>query len=168
MPFAGPGQPLQAYNSECYQDPAFPGSAFKPKYVACRGDSESTLAGQTLTSPRAYMDLNLQYVHRNMTYGVYVTNVFDDYRSEPGVNQDWQPVANGVGGAQTGQYAGTYPYLLQKRKPRTESALSSRRPQRSGVQPVLAPVSRKRTCRGARYEATFNSHSARSRRRTKE
>ena len=113
LPFAGPGQPLQAYNSECYQDPAFPGSAFKPKYVACRGDSESTLAGQTLTSPRAYMDLNLQYVHRNMTYGVYVTNVFDDYRSEPGVNQDWQPVATGVGGAQTGQYAGTYPYLLQ-------------------------------------------------------
>ena len=59
-----------------------------------------------------YMDLNLQYVHHDVTYGIYVTNVFDDYRSEPGVNQDWQPVATGVGGAQTGQYANAYPYLL--------------------------------------------------------
>ena len=112
LPFAGPGQPLQAYNAQCYNDPAFGGSYFKPKYVACRGDSESPLAGQTLTSARAYMDLNLQYVHRDVTYGVYVTNLFDDYRSEPGVNQDWQPVATGVGGAQSGQYAGTYPYQL--------------------------------------------------------
>ncbi|MBV8722017.1 MAG: carboxypeptidase regulatory-like domain-containing protein [Candidatus Eremiobacteraeota bacterium] len=113
LPFAGPGQPLQAYNSLCYVDPVFPGSIFHPKYVACRGDQESALAGQTLTSPRAYADLSLQYEHRNVTYGVYLTNIFDNYRSEPGVNQAWQPVATGVGGAQTGQYAGAYPWILQ-------------------------------------------------------
>jgi hypothetical protein len=112
LPFAGPGQPLQAYNAECYYDPAFAGNYFKPKYFACRGDSESLLAGQTLTRPRLYADLDLSYTHRNITYGVYVTNVFDNYRSEPGINQAWQPVATGVGGAQTGQFAGAYPYVL--------------------------------------------------------
>ncbi len=53
--------------------------------------------------------MNLQYEHGDVTYGVYVTNLFDNYRSEPGVNQAWQPVATGVGGAQTGQFAGAYP-----------------------------------------------------------
>lgn len=112
LPFAGPGQPLQAYNALCYVDPAFPGSIFKPHDYACRGDKESPLAGQTLTPPRAYADLSLQYEHRAVTYGIYVTNIFDNYRSEPGVNQAWQPVANGVGGAQTGQYSGAYPTQL--------------------------------------------------------
>ena len=46
VPFAGPGQPLQSYNAECYVDPAFPGSYFHPKDYACRGDQESALAGQ--------------------------------------------------------------------------------------------------------------------------
>jgi hypothetical protein len=112
LPFAGPGQPLQAYNAECYDDPAFPGSILHPKYVACRGDKESPVAGQTLTNPRAYMDLNVEYQHKAVTYGVYVTNVFNDELSPPGVNQAWQPVATGVGGAQTGQFAGTYPTQL--------------------------------------------------------
>ncbi len=113
LPYAGPGQPLQSYNAECYYDPAFPGKYQQPKYFACRGDQESILAGQTLTRPRLYADLNLQYTHNNITYGVYVTNVFDNYRSQPGVNQAWQPVATGVGGAQTGQFAGAYPYVMQ-------------------------------------------------------
>jgi hypothetical protein len=112
VPFAGPGQPLQPYNALCYVDPAFPGSIFKPKYVACRGDKEAPLAGQTLTHPRTYADLSLQYDHRGVTYGVYVTNLLDNYRSQPGVNQSWQPVSNGIGGAQTGQFAGAYPTLL--------------------------------------------------------
>lgn len=109
LPFAGPGQPNQAYNSTCYNDPAFAGSYFKPKYFACRGNSEPALAGQALTSPRLYSDLDLEYTHHNITYGIYVTNLFDNYRSEPSVNQAWQPVATGVGGAQTGQFAGANP-----------------------------------------------------------
>jgi|GEM_PF-646936 len=112
LPYAGPGEPLQAYNAECYDDPAFAGSYFHPKYVACRGDSESVLAGQTLTRPRMNMDLSLKWEHRTVTYGVYVSNVFNQIRSEPGINEAWQPVATGVGGAQTGQYSGAYPYLL--------------------------------------------------------
>ena len=132
-----------------HQDPAFPGSAFKPEVHTLSWRPDQTLAGQTLTSPRAYMDLNLQYVHRNMTYGVYVTNVFDDYRSEPGVNQDWQPVATGVGGAQTGQYAGMFIPSSPKRK--TRNRIRSIRPAaatRSGFNQYLAPVPANVTCRG--------------------
>jgi hypothetical protein len=113
LPYAGPGQPLQAYNAECYNDPAFAGSYLNPRYFACRGDSESVLAGQTLTRPRLYTDLNLSYQRAGITYGVYLSNLFNNYRSEPGVNQAWQPVATGVGGAQTGQFSGAYPWLLE-------------------------------------------------------
>ena len=108
-PFAGPGQANQPYNSTCYNDPAFAGSYFKPKYFACRGDSEPALAGQKLTQARLYSDLDLEYEHRGITYGVYITNLFDNYRAQPSVNQAWQPVATGVGGAQTGKFAGANP-----------------------------------------------------------
>ncbi len=111
-PFAGPGLPNQSYNSTCYNDPAFPGNFFHPKYFACRGNSEPALAGQSLTQPRLYTDLNLEYEHKGVTYGAYVTNLFDNYRGEPAVNQAWQPVATGVGGAQTGQFAGAYPVVV--------------------------------------------------------
>ncbi|MDP9111482.1 MAG: hypothetical protein M3M96_07615, partial [Candidatus Eremiobacteraeota bacterium] len=112
IPFAGPGLPNQSYNSTCYDDPAFAGNYFNPKYFACRGNSEPALTGQTLTQPRLYTDVNIEYEHRSVTYGAYISNLFDNYRGEPGVNQAWQPVATGVGGAQTGQFAGAYPYVL--------------------------------------------------------
>lgn len=108
-PFAGPGLPNQPYNSTCYDDPAFAGNYFHPKYFACRGNSEPALAGQSLTRPRVSTDFSVQYEHKGVTYGAYVTNVFDNYRAEPSVNQFWQPVATGVGGLQTGKYANAYP-----------------------------------------------------------
>lgn len=112
VPFAGPGLPNQSYNSTCYNDPAFAGNYFHPRYFACRGNSEPALAGQAFTQPRLYTDLDLEYEHRNVTYGMYITNLFDNYRGEPGVNQAWQPVATGVGGAQTGMFAGAYPVMV--------------------------------------------------------
>ncbi len=111
-PFAGPGLPGQSYNATCYDDPAFLGSILKPKYFACRGNSEPALAGQTLTQPRLFADLNVEYAHGGVTYGIYVTNLFDNYRAQPSVNQAWQPVATGVGGAQTGQFSGAYPVIV--------------------------------------------------------
>ncbi|MDQ6781212.1 MAG: Plug and carboxypeptidase regulatory-like domain-containing protein [Candidatus Eremiobacteraeota bacterium] len=108
-PYAGPGNPNQAINATCYVDPAFPGSYLHPRDFACRGYDEPALAGQKYTRPRLYTDLNLQFEHNRETFGVYVANLFDNYRSEPGVNQSWQPVANGQGGLQTGQFAGAYP-----------------------------------------------------------
>jgi hypothetical protein len=111
-PYAGPGLPNQAYNATCYDDPAFPGNYFDPNYFACRGYAEPALAGQKYTRPRIYSDLDIEYTHNNVTYGAYITNLFNNYRSEPQVNQDWQPVSTGVGGAQTGEFAGAYPVNL--------------------------------------------------------
>ena len=111
-PFSGPPTPGSPFNATCYDDPAFPGNYFHPKYFACRGNSEPALAGQALTQPRLYTDLDVEYEHNGITYGAYVTNVFDNYRSQPSINQAWQPVATGVGGAQTGQFAGAYPSTI--------------------------------------------------------
>ncbi len=108
-PYAGPGGPNQSFNATCYVDPAFSGSYFHPRDAACRGFQEPAYAGQALTRPRLYSDLNVQFTHKITTLGFYVTNVFDNYRGEPAINQAWQPVTTGVGGPQTGQYANGYP-----------------------------------------------------------
>ena len=108
-PYAGPGGPNQSFNATCYVDPAFAGSYFHPRDAACRGFQEPPYAGQALTRPRLYSDLNVQFTHKITTLGFYVTNVFDNYRGEPAINQAWQPVTTGVGGPQTGQYANGYP-----------------------------------------------------------
>lgn len=108
-PFVGAPVPNQSFNATCYDDPAFAGNYFHPKYFACRGNNEPALAGQAYSQPRLYTDLNLEYEHRDITYGIYVTNVFDNYRSQPTINQLWQPVATGVAGAQTGKAPGANP-----------------------------------------------------------
>jgi hypothetical protein len=112
-PFAGPNLPNQSYNSTCYDDPAFAGSYLHPKYFACRGNNEPALAGQAYSQPRLYADLDLEWTsHRGITFGMYITNLFNNYRAEPTVNTAWQPVATGVGGAQSGQFAGAYPSVI--------------------------------------------------------
>jgi len=108
-PYAGPGNPNQSINATCYVDPAFPGSYLHPKDFACRGYDEPALAGQKYTRPRMYTDLSLQFEKGRQTYGIYVNNLFNNYRGQPGVNQAWQPVSNGQGGLQTGQFAGAFP-----------------------------------------------------------
>ncbi|MBV9647570.1 MAG: carboxypeptidase regulatory-like domain-containing protein [Candidatus Eremiobacteraeota bacterium] len=108
-PYAGPGLPNQSYNATCYVDPSFVGSAFHPHYYACRGYSEPALAGQSFTRPRLYSDLDLEYTRGRVTMGVYVSNLFDNYRAEPTINTDWQPIATGRGGLQSGQFTGSYP-----------------------------------------------------------
>ncbi len=108
-PFVGAPVPGQAFNATCYDDPAFAGTYFHPKYFACRGNNEPPLAGQALSQPRLYTDLNFEYEHRGIVYGAYITNLFDNYRGQPTINQLWQPVATGVAGAQTGKVAGANP-----------------------------------------------------------
>ena len=111
-PFAGPPTPGSPFNATCYNDPAFPGSWFHPKYFACRGNSEGALAGQSYSQARLFADVDLEYQHHDVIYGIYVTNLFDNYRAQPSINQAWQPVATGVGGAQTGQFPGAYPSII--------------------------------------------------------
>ena len=111
-PVSGSPFPGQSFNATCYDDPAFAGNYFHPKYFACRGNNEPALAGQAYTQPRLYTDLDIEYEHKGITYGAYVGNLFDNYRAQPSINQVWQPVATGVGGAQTGQFPGTYPSII--------------------------------------------------------
>ena len=109
LPFAGPGSPQSSFNATCFSDPAFPGNYFDPRYFACRGNNEPALAGQAYTHPRLYADLDIEFSHGPQTVGLYVTNLFNNYRNEPTVNNAWQPIATGIGGVQSGQFAGTYP-----------------------------------------------------------
>jgi hypothetical protein len=111
-PFVGNPFPGQSFNAVCYDDPAFAGNYFHPKYFACRGDAEPALAGQAYTQPRLYTDIDVEYTHNDITWGAYIGNVFDNYRAQPSINPVWQPVATGVGGAQTGQFPGTYPSII--------------------------------------------------------
>ncbi len=110
-PYAGAAGPNLPIDATCYVDPADPGSYLNPRDFACRGNNEPALAGQAFTAPRLYSDLDLEYTHDRLTWGVYVSNLFDNYRGQPQPNTDWQPVATGVGGAQTGQYAVDYPIV---------------------------------------------------------
>ena len=109
VPFGGPGSPQQPFNAQCYSDPAFPGNYYNPHYFACRGNNEPGLAGNAYTHPRLYADMDLEYSHGNNTIGMYVINLFNNYRGQPTVNNAWQPVATGIGGVQSGQFAGTFP-----------------------------------------------------------
>lgn len=108
-PYAGPGLPNQSYNATCYVDPAFPGNYFNPKDYACRGYNEPALAGQAFTKARLFTDLNVQFTHGPATIGFLISNVFNNYRDEPTINNDWQPLATGYGGLQTGEYPSGYP-----------------------------------------------------------
>jgi hypothetical protein len=110
-PYAGPSLPNQSYNSACYLDPAYAGSYFNPKYYACRGDNEPALAGQVYTHARLSSDLDIEFAKGPSTIGLYITNVFNNYRGEPSVNPDWQPLATGVGGPQSGEFSGAYPIV---------------------------------------------------------
>jgi hypothetical protein len=108
-PYAGPNGPNNAYNASYFVDPSNPGNYFSPNIYASRGYNEPALAGQQFTRPRLYTDFDIEYNVGNLTFGTYVSNVFNNYRSEPQINTAFQPVVTGVGGPQTGLYAGAYP-----------------------------------------------------------
>jgi len=59
-----------------------------------------------------YSDLDLEYTKGRYTWGVYINNLFNNYRGQPSINPAWQPVASGVGGAQTGEFASAFPVNL--------------------------------------------------------
>jgi hypothetical protein len=110
VPFSGPNGPGNPYNSCCYVDPAYPGDYFNPNIAATRGNSEPALAGQALSRPQAFLDVDLQYpIRQGLTLGATVFNVFNNHYGIPFYNTAWQAVATGVGGPQTGEFAGAYP-----------------------------------------------------------
>jgi hypothetical protein len=103
-PLAGPNGPGNAYNASAYVDPAYPGSYLNPTIAATRGYSEPALAGGHLTNPTTNADINIeQSLTKRLSFGVYISNLWDSHSGLPYQNTKWQPVATGVGGPQTGQ-----------------------------------------------------------------
>jgi hypothetical protein len=52
-------------------------------------------------------------LRNGLTVGATVFNVFNNHNGVPYVNTAWQPVATGVGGPQSGTFAGAYPGSAQ-------------------------------------------------------
>ena len=113
----GLGQPAQAAAGNAtgansatnYVDPVNPGNYFKPYIAATRGTPETSSAGGYLSRPRLTTDVSFEFQRRRNTFGLLVSNLFGNIYSEPALNPYWQPVANGVGGPNTGKNAAGYP-----------------------------------------------------------
>lgn len=110
-PLGGPNGPGNAYNSSYYVDPANPGTYLNPNIAASRGFNEPALPGNKLTNPHGYLDLDLEYSphHTPFTLGMYVSNFFNNHYGLWYPNQQYQAVATGVGGPQSGELPGAYP-----------------------------------------------------------
>lgn len=110
LPFAGPNGPNFPYNSSYYVDPAYPGTILNPNIAASRGYGEPALAGGNLTRPSAFLNISIEQPLRGgLSVGTQIFNVFNNHNGIPSVNTAWQPVADGVGGPQTGLFPGAYP-----------------------------------------------------------
>ena len=92
-----------------YVDPANPGTVFNPNIDASRGTAEKNSPGGVLSAPRInIVNLDFEYNKpgtRN-TFGLLVTNVFNQVYSQPGFNGRYQPVATGISGPQSGTTSG--------------------------------------------------------------
>jgi hypothetical protein len=89
-----------AWISQCFVNPQSPGSIFNPNLAACRG-AESALAGAaTLRTPSSLntdVTIELAKPSTGITYGVAITNLFDQVADVPQFNvaRPLQPVATG-------------------------------------------------------------------------
>jgi hypothetical protein len=111
VPYAGIGGPGNAYNASYYVDPQVPGSSFRPNIVASRGYNEPAIAGNGRSPAQGYLNVTLEYPFSNRaTLGLQVFNLTNNVYSVPFVNTEYQPVANGVAGPQTGKIASSLPY----------------------------------------------------------
>lgn len=113
-PLGGPNGPGNPYNASYFVDPANPGTYLNPNIAASRGYDEPALPGNKLTNPHGSLDFDLEYSPHGspLTFGAYVTNVFDNHYGLWYPNQQYQGVATGVSGPQTGTVPGAYPGSL--------------------------------------------------------
>uniref|UniRef100_E6Q556 TonB-dependent receptor-like beta-barrel domain-containing protein n=1 Tax=mine drainage metagenome TaxID=410659 RepID=E6Q556_9ZZZZ len=110
LPFAGQGQPGQAYNASYYVDPQVPGSILNPNIAASRGYAEPALAGNKNSPAQFFLNLDIEApVSKTSTIGVQIFNLTNNNYNVPVVNTQYQPVANGVAGPGTGQLATANP-----------------------------------------------------------
>jgi len=88
-----------------YVDPQNPGTTLKPNIAATRGTGDSSSAGGFLSSPRVTASVSFEFtppVSNKQTFGVLISNVFNQLYAEPALNGRYQPVGNGVSGPKTG------------------------------------------------------------------
>ncbi len=125
-----------------FVDPQNPGTLFNPNIAATRGTPNGVDPGGLLSKARFQpIQLAIEYSSPNRpknTVGALITNLFNNYYSDPVLNSRFQPVATGLGApysgytslaAVPGSYPGLYnytnrqgnlPYLLTaSRAPRT-------------------------------------------------
>ncbi len=113
-PLGGPQGPGNPYNASYFVDPANPGSYLNPNIAASRGYDEPNLPGNRLTKAHGSLDLDLEYSPTGSpwTLGAYIANVFNNHYGLWYPDQQYQPVATGVSGPQTGTLASAYPGSL--------------------------------------------------------
>jgi len=111
VPFSGVAGPGNAFNASYYVDPQVPGSSIHPNIAASRGFAEPALAGNALSPPQAYLNLNIEYpISKNATLGLEAFNITNNVYGVPEPNTLYQPVAKGVAGPQSGQLASSLPF----------------------------------------------------------
>ncbi len=110
-PLGGPEGPGNPYNASYFIDPANPGNYLSPNIAASRGYNEPALPGGEMTKAHGTLDLDLEYSPQGTpwTLGAYISNVFDNHYGLWYPNQQYQPVATGVSGPQSGTLATAYP-----------------------------------------------------------
>lgn len=97
-------------NATQYVDPANPGTIFKPNIDATRGTPEKNSPGGVLSAPRiniANLDLEYNKPGTRNTFGLLITNVFDQIYGQPSLNARYVPVATGIAGPASGTTSGT-------------------------------------------------------------
>jgi hypothetical protein len=88
-----------------YVDPLNPGSVFAPNIAATRGTPEGASPGGVLSKASFTPQMSIEYSppkHPRNTFGVLVTNLFNNYYGPPAINPLFQAVATGHGGPYSG------------------------------------------------------------------
>jgi hypothetical protein len=108
----------------CYVDPQNPGTVKNPNCAAYDGVSETASAGGILSKPQLHANATIEYSPqgKHFTYGLALTNIFDQVYGVPYPNPNYKPVSTGFGDTvTTGLYApGSYassPFLLLPNRP---------------------------------------------------
>lgn len=109
-PIGGSIGPYNGYNAPQYVDPGNPGSLLRPNIIANRGP-EAALPGGTLSRAHGSLDFDVEWSPQGSpwTLGAYIANVFNQQYGVYYSNTQYQPIATGVSGPQSGQSQAAYP-----------------------------------------------------------
>ncbi len=102
------GQLSGSAGATTYVDPQNPGSILHPNVAATRGTPEKSSPGGFLSPQSLTANLSLEYApaKSRSTFGVLVTNLFNNVYNLPAVNPRYQPLATGLSGPLSGQTTG--------------------------------------------------------------